>query len=98
MGTAVSPPQLGLGHWSEYRPARRIKLIMEILLALVGIGGALALLGWLGSGTSNKPPDPNDPRDVGFMAGMMGGEIEDAFLGKHALDRAAAERKRRGEE
>ncbi len=70
---------------------------MEALLALACIAGALALLAWLGKDTSTQAPDPNNARDVGFMAGMMGGDMEDAFIAKHALERAAAERKRRGE-
>lgn len=70
---------------------------MDVLLALGCIAGALALLAWLGKDTSNEPSDPDNPRDVGFMTGMMGGEIKDAFIAKHALERAAAERKRREE-
>lgn len=68
---------------------------MEVLLALACTAAALALLGWLCKDTSSEAPNPNDPRDVGFMAGMMGGSIEDAFVAKHALERAAAERARR---
>ena len=70
---------------------------MTIILSVVGIFGALAFLGWLCRGGDTSPPDPENPRDVGFMAGMMGGKIEDAFAAKHALERAAEERKRRGE-
>lgn len=68
---------------------------MQVLLALACTAGALALLGWLLKDTPSTPPDPNDARDVGFMTGMLGGDIEDAFIARHALERAAEERKRK---
>ncbi len=68
---------------------------MEWIRAIVFIAGGLWVLRWLLSPTPRQRAErkeaqeqlTDDMRDIGTMAGLMGGEMDDAFVGRFALRR-----------
>ena len=74
--------------------------ILELLKMVAMVGGAFLALAWLGSGSSkrfgrlgrkgkSKPGAiEDDMSEIGMMGGLNGGEMEDLFVGRHALRRA----------
>lgn len=54
---------------------------------------------WLLVGRSpSKPPDPDNPRDLGTLTGMLGGSFHDAAVARYVLERAKKNRERSGSE
>lgn len=75
---------------------------LEFLKMAAMLGGAFLVLAWLGSGTKKpfgqrfgigrkrrlkEDPIEDDMREIGMMGGLGGGEMEDVFVGRHALRR-----------
>lgn len=82
--------------------------ILEFLTMVGMVGAAFLALAWLGSGTkkrfgrmgqgskSKDGPIEDDMSEIGMMGGLGGGEMDDLFIGRHALRRSKiADRKRK---
>lgn len=87
-----------------------MEAFLELLKMVLMVGGAFLALAWLGSGSTKRfgrlgrkgrgsdsqdGPIEDDMSEIGMMGGLGGGEMDDMFIGRHALRRAKiAERKR----
>lgn len=75
---------------------------LEFLKMAAMLGAAFLALAWIGSGSKKRfgnmgrkgprntddGPIEDDMSEIGMMGGLGGGEMEDVFVGRHALRRA----------
>ena len=78
--------------------------VLEFLEMILWVGGALLALAWIGSGQrpksrrrddgdrANGEGPVDDMSEIGTAGGLLGGEMDDLFVGRFAL------RRRRDEE
>lgn len=83
---------------------------LEFLMMAGSLGAAFLALAWLGSGSSKRfgnlgkrgrsqaddGPIEDDMSEIGMMGGLGGGEMEDVFIGRHALRRSKIAQRLRG--
>lgn len=81
--------------WASPAYVEPMETLLEFLKMIAYVGGALLVLAWIGGGRrqrkASKGSEEDGPVDdmgeIGTAGGLLGGEMEDAFIGRFALRR-----------
>lgn len=72
-----------------------METLLELLKMAAYVGGALLVLAWIGSGRRQRKASKHgedegpvdDMGEIGAAGGLLGGEMDDVFVGRFALRR-----------